>query len=83
MPGASTNPDIDIYQWQGTQEVRENAYSARVDFKFNDNWSLYARVFHDHAESFNPQDVSGRLFNMTINPTNAHLQPAGDPRRQA
>src|SRR4029079_14540824 len=54
-----------------TQEVSENAYGARLDFKFNNNWSAYGRVFHDSAASFNPEDVSGRRFHMTINPTNA------------
>ena len=71
LAGASTNPDIDIYQAQLTQEVSENAYGGRLDFKFNPNWSSYVRVFHDRAESFNPEDVSGRRFHMTINPTNA------------
>ena len=71
LPGASTNADVDIVQWQATQEVRENAYSARVDFKISDNWSSYVRVFHDQAASLDPQDVSGRFFKMTINPTNA------------
>jgi hypothetical protein len=71
LPGASTNPDIDIYQAQLTQEVSEDAYGGRLDFKINPNWSSYVRVFHDQAESFNPEDVSGRRFHMTINPTNA------------
>src|SRR5262245_34541124 len=71
LPGASTNPDVDIYQWQGKQDVQENAFSGRLDLKFNNNWSSYLRVFHDTAESFDPQDVSGRRFHVEINPTNA------------
>jgi hypothetical protein len=71
LEGASTNPDIDIYQAQLTQEVSENAYGGRVDFRINNAWSSYVRVFHDKAESFNPEDVSGRRFHMKINPTNA------------
>jgi carboxypeptidase family protein len=71
LAGASTNPDIDIYQAQLTQEVSEDAYGGRLDLKINPNWSSYVRVFHDQAESFNPEDVSGRRFHMTINPTNA------------
>ena len=71
LPGASTNPDVDIVQWQGTQEVNENAFSGRLDFKINNNWSSYVRVFHDQAESLDPQDVSGRFFHITINPSNA------------
>jgi len=71
LVGASTNADSDIAQWQANQQVRENAYSARLDFKLSGNWSNYIRVFHDQARSFDPQDVSGRFFKITINPTNA------------
>jgi hypothetical protein len=71
LPGASTNADIDIYQWQANQNVQENSFSARLDFRFNNNWSSYVRVFHDQATSLDPQDVSGRFFRVTINPTNA------------
>jgi Carboxypeptidase regulatory-like domain len=71
LPGASTNPDSDIVQWQGSQEVTENSYSGRLDFRISQNWSSYVRVFHDQATSRDPQDVSGRFFKITINPTNA------------
>jgi Carboxypeptidase regulatory-like domain len=70
LPGASTDPNVDIMQWQANQRVREHAYSARLDYKINNNWSSYYRVFHDQAESHDPQDVSGRFFKATINPTN-------------
>jgi hypothetical protein len=71
LPGASANPDFDIAQWQAIQDVHENAFSGRADFKFNNNWSSYVRVFHDQAKSLDPQDVSGRFFAITIDPTNA------------
>ncbi len=71
LVGTSTDPLFDILQWQGTQEVNENAFGARVDFKINDAWLSYVRVFHDQAKSFNPEDVSGRRFHMTIDSTNA------------
>ena len=70
LPGASTNPDFDIYQWQANQHVSENAYSLRLDAKISSNWSMYGRVFHDQAESHDPQDASGRFFKATLNPTN-------------
>jgi hypothetical protein len=71
LVGASTNPDVDVMQWQATQNVQENAFAARLDFKISNNWSTYVRVFHDQANSIDPQDLSGRFFKMTINPTNA------------
>jgi hypothetical protein len=70
LPGASTDPDVDIMQWQANQRVREHAFSARLDYRINNNWSSYYRVFHDQAESHDPQDVSGRFFKATIDPTN-------------
>jgi hypothetical protein len=71
LAGASTNPDLDVMQWQATQEVHENAFGARLDYRINNNWSTYVRVFHDQARSRDPQDVSGRFFRVTIKPTNA------------
>jgi hypothetical protein len=77
LPGASSDPDVDIMQWQATQNVHEDAYSARLDYRISDNWSSYARVFHDQAKSLDPQDVSGRFFAITINPTNAIFNVQG------
>ena len=70
LSGASTSADFDIAQWQANQHVSENAFSARVDLRINNSWSSYVRVSHDQAESRDPQDVSGRFFKTTINPTN-------------
>jgi hypothetical protein len=77
LPGASTNPDFDIYQWQANQHVSENAFSLRLDAKISSNWSMYGRIFHDQAESHDPQDASGRFFKATLNPTNAILNLQG------
>src|SRR5262249_46663003 len=41
LAGASPDPDVDIVQWQANQHVDENSYSARVDFRLNNNWSSY------------------------------------------
>jgi hypothetical protein len=71
IPGASTNPDFDIAQNQATETVRETAFSGRVDLKMTPNWSAYVRVFHDSGTDDNPQGVTGRFFDTTINPTNA------------
>ena len=71
VAGASTNPDFDIAQNQATETVRENAFSGRLDLKMNDNWSAYVRVFHDSGSDDNPQGVTGRFFDTTIDPTNA------------
>jgi hypothetical protein len=71
LPGASQNLDFDIAQLQQSQEVTENSFSGRLDFKVNNNWSAYARVFHDQGTSDAPDGVSGRHLKITANPSNA------------
>ena len=71
LPGVSTNPDLDIFQLQDTQNVKEDSFSARFDFKATQNWSAYVRVFHDQGTNDEPQGVTGRRLNFTANPTNA------------
>jgi hypothetical protein len=70
IPGASTNPDFDIAQNQANEKVNEDAFSARVDYKLNDRWTSYVRVFHDTGDDNAPQGVTGRYFVTAIKPTN-------------
>jgi hypothetical protein len=77
LPGASTNPDLDIYQLQAVQKVREDAISARLDFKISDNWSAYARMSHDQGTSDQPETVAGRILHVDNNPTNAVVNVQG------
>jgi carboxypeptidase family protein len=71
LPGASSNPDFDIAQLQGLQDVKENSFSGRVDFRVASNWMAYARVFHDQGRSRQPEGVTGRVVDIKDNPTNA------------
>ena len=71
VPGASTNPDLDIAQLQGIQHVKEDAYSARLDYHISNNWSAFTRVFHDQGTNHDPAGVTGRQLTMTANPSNA------------
>ena len=77
VPGASKDPLFDIVQLQDEQNVRENAYSARLDYKFTDNWSMYTRVFHDQGDNSDPAGVTGRRLAMTANPSNAVVNLQG------
>ena len=77
LPGGSANADFDIAQLQGLQRVRENAFSARLDFKLNDRWSVYGRGFHDQGRNNQPEGVSGRNVRITDNPSNAVLNLQG------
>jgi carboxypeptidase family protein len=71
LPGASKDPDFDIAQLQGLTKVRENAFSLRLDYKFSDRWSMYGRGFHDNGTNNQPEGVSGRIVEITDNPSNA------------
>jgi hypothetical protein len=71
LAGKSTNPDFDIAQLQGMQEVRETAFSGRFDFRIGQNWSSYVRVFHDQGRNLQPEGVTGRTVKITDNPSNA------------
>jgi hypothetical protein len=71
LPGTSTNPDFEIFQLQGLEEVRENALSLRLDFRISPTLSAYARVFHDEGEQLRPEGISGRVVSVTNDPTNA------------
>ncbi len=77
LAGTSTSPDFDIYQLQGLEKVKENALSARFDYRLNQNWSSYLRVFHDQGTDTRPEGVSGRVVKITDNPTNAVLNLQG------
>ena len=77
LPGASANADFDIYQLQALEEVRENSFSGRVDFRVNNNWNAYARVFRDDGEQNRPEGISGRVVRVTSKPTNAIFNLGG------
>jgi hypothetical protein len=70
LDGKSTNPGFDIAQFQSPDELREDAFSGRLDVKFTDQWSSFVRVFHDQGTSDAAQSVSGRFVHTTDNPTN-------------
>ncbi len=77
LPDASANPDFDIYQLQSLENVEENSVSARFDFRMNDQWSSYVRVFHDRGTQLRPEGVSGRVVRVTNEPTNAIFNVQG------
>jgi hypothetical protein len=70
IPGASANPDFDILQLRANSEVRENAVSARVDFRLGNGWTSYARYFRDDGRNVQPEGISGRTAEVTAKPSN-------------
>ena len=71
LGGKSTNPDFDIAQLQTTQDVKEDAFSGRLDLKLNNRWSSYIRVFRDQGTSTQPNNVAGQVIQTNADPTNA------------
>ncbi len=77
LPGASTNADFDIYQLQSLEEVHENSFSTRLDYRVNQQWSSYFRVFHDDGEQLRPEGISGRVVRVSNKPSNAVFNLGG------
>jgi hypothetical protein len=78
LPGASTSADFEIYQLQSLEEVRENSFSARLDFNLNDKWHAYGRVFHDDGEQTRPEGISGRNVVVSNKPANGIFNLQGE-----
>jgi hypothetical protein len=73
LPGASNNPDFDILQLQTKVAVDENAGAMRLDYKINDQHSMYLRYMRDQGETTQPEGVTGRITRYRTVPQNAVL----------
>ena len=78
LPGASTSADFDIYQLQSLETVRENSFSARLDFNVNSRWHAYGRIFHDDGEQTRPEGISGRNVVVSSKPSNGIFSLQGE-----
>src|SRR6185369_11157905 len=73
---ASSNPDLDVAQVNAATQLDENYGSIRIDYRFNDKYTIYARYFRDQGESVSPIEatsVSGSQYIITAVPQNALL----------
>jgi hypothetical protein len=80
LPGASTSADFDIYQLQSQEEVRENSFSFRFDYRVTPTWTAYTRVFRDQGEQTRPEGISGRVARLEQKPLNAIFSLNGTTR---
>ena len=46
----TSNPDLDLYRLSASNRIDENYGSLRLDYRFNDKYSLTARYFRDQGE---------------------------------
>jgi hypothetical protein len=70
---ATSNPDLDLYSLSASNSVNENYGSLRLDYRFNDKYSLVARHFRDQGEAATPLSVTGSYQLITAVPQNAML----------
>ncbi len=73
---ATSNPDLDLAQTNASTSLSENYGSIRLDYRFNDKYTLYARYFRDQGESISPIEatsVSGSLYQVSAVPQNGML----------
>src|SRR5262249_20976287 len=70
LPGASSDPNYDIYQLPARNVVNEDSLGLRLDFKLNSSHSLYTRFFRDLGSNIQPQSISGRQLQVRTWPQN-------------
>jgi len=71
---ATTNPDLDVAQLSTASTLTENYGTIRLDYKFNDRYTMYVRYMRDQGVSDSPIEgtsVSGSRFLVTAVPQNA------------
>ena len=56
----SRNADFDIFQLQSLENVKENSFSVRLDYRVNPQWSSYIRVFRDNGTQLRPEGITER-----------------------
>jgi hypothetical protein len=67
---ASSNPDFDFAFLNASARTNENSGGARIDYRFNDKYSLFVRYFRDQGESYQPLGVTGNALAVTAVPQN-------------
>jgi hypothetical protein len=67
--GGLTN-SAQLIQVNRTAKLDENAFSARIDYKFNEKISLYGRYQIDKGTLLAPDGTSGRFINAKQRPDN-------------
>ena len=65
------------------EEVDENSFSARIDFRVNDKWNSYCRVFHDDGDAEASRRRQRPRRQRDEPADQRHLQPAAASCRTA
>jgi len=73
LPNATSAAGFEILQLQDEAKTRENAFSLRLDYKYNTENSFYLRFFRDEGTDERPEGVSGRRVTIEAVPQNGVL----------
>jgi hypothetical protein len=73
LAGATTAPGFEILQLQDESKTGENAFSLRLDYKYNQANNLYLRFFRDQGTDNRPEGISGRRVTIEAVPQNGVL----------
>ncbi len=73
LAGATTAPGFEILQLQDEAKTGENAFSLRLDYKYNQANSFYLRFFRDQGTDERPEGISGRRVTIEAVPQNGVL----------
>ncbi|MBO0720500.1 MAG: TonB-dependent receptor [Blastocatellia bacterium] len=65
-----TSGQFDVLQLQASNPVDENSGSLRLDYKVNNDNSIYFRYFRDQGENSQPQNVTGSQAVINATPQN-------------
>ena len=77
LPGASKDPDFDIAQNQATQHVTENAFSARFDYKCQQQLVLLRAGVQRFRRQPGPAGRHRPVFRNDVQAEECRRQPAG------
>ena len=70
----TANPDLDVAQLNSSTKIDENYGNMRLDYRFNDKYTMYVRYYRDQGISDSPIEgtsVSGSRYLVTAVPQNA------------
>jgi hypothetical protein len=64
------NNSAQVIQLNRTAQLDENAYSGRIDYKINDNFTFYGRYQRSQGDLLSPDGTSGRFISAKQAPDN-------------
>ena len=64
------NNAVQLFQVNSTAKLDEDAFSGRIDYKFNDKFNFYGRYQRNRGDLLSPDGTSGRFISAKQEPDN-------------